>query len=75
MDIRNQNTQNKLTNTTSAKMIENHKDAAAHLESATKYHLDAAKHYEEGNLQKAVEYHSKASACTDKAISETGTKR
>ncbi len=42
------------------KNIENHKKAAMHLEEAAKSHHEAAKHQEEGNLDKAA-------SCTVKA--------
>ena len=34
-------------------LIEKHKKVAKHLEEAAKYHLEAAKHYEAGTLEKA----------------------
>ncbi|WP_413511872.1 hypothetical protein [Myroides odoratus] len=52
--------------------IKNHREAAGHLESAIKYHLDAARHYEDGLVERAVESNTKAQACTEQAISETG---
>jgi hypothetical protein len=36
------------------KGIKNHKKAANHFEAASKFHLDAAKHHEEGNHKKAA---------------------
>ena len=36
------------------KIIESHKQAAAHLMAAANHHLDAAKHHEEGNHEKAA---------------------
>lgn len=36
------------------KAIENHKKTATHLEAAAKNHLDAAKHYEDENQNKAA---------------------
>lgn len=67
MGTRNQNTPNKPNNGNAEKEIKNHKEAAAHLESA-------AKHYEEGHSERAVECNSKAQECTDKAINGTETK-
>ena len=46
------------------KGIDNHIQAAKHLEEASKHHLDAAKHHEEGN-------HEKAAASTVKAQGHT----
>jgi len=40
-------------NAENKKGIENHKRAATHFEAAAKSHLDAAKHHEEGNHEKA----------------------
>ncbi|EHO09855.1 MULTISPECIES: hypothetical protein [Myroides] len=65
---------NKALASSSQNEIKNHREAAGHLESAVKYHLDAAKHYEDGLVEKAVECNTKAQACTEKAISETGKK-
>ncbi len=42
------------------KGIENHKKAATHFAAAAKCHLDAAKHHEDGN-------HEKAAKCTIEA--------
>ena len=36
------------------KIIENHKQAAAHLMEAAQHHLDAATHHEAGNREKAA---------------------
>ena len=35
------------------KRIKNHRKAAKHLQASSKFHLEAATHYEEGNHQKA----------------------
>ncbi|WP_413511870.1 hypothetical protein [Myroides odoratus] len=56
----------------SEKEIKSHREAAGHLESAVKYHLDAVRHYEDGLVEKAVESNTKAQACTEQAIRETG---
>jgi hypothetical protein len=37
------------------KGIENHKTAAMHLESAAKFHLEAARNHENGNHEKAAQ--------------------
>lgn len=58
----------------SEKEIARHREAASHLESAVKYHFDAAKHYENGDVDRAKECNTKAQACTDKAISELNKK-
>ncbi len=42
------------------KGIENHKKTATHLKAASEHHLDAAKHHEEGNHEKAAESTVKA---------------
>lgn len=42
------------------KGIENHKNAARHLNEAAKHHLEAAKHHEDGNHKKAAESTVKA---------------
>ena len=44
----------KLTPDESNKSIENHKQAALHLQAAAKHHLDAVKHHEEGEHDKAA---------------------
>ena len=36
------------------KVIDNHKEAAAHHIEAAKHHMEAAKHYEAGNYEKAA---------------------
>lgn len=36
------------------KEVESHKKTAGHLESAAKHHIEAAKHQEEGNHEKAA---------------------
>ena len=46
------------------KGIDNHVQAAKHLEEASKFHLEAAKHHEAGN-------HEKAAASTIKAQGHT----
>lgn len=43
-----------LTPEQSKKRVENHKTTATHLEESAKHHLDAAKHVEEGNHEKAA---------------------
>ncbi len=45
-------------------IIKNHKKAATHLEAAAKLHLEAAKHHEENN-------HDKAHSCCVKANGHT----
>lgn len=37
------------------KDVENHRTAATHFEAAAKNHLNAAKHHEEGNHEKAAQ--------------------
>lgn len=44
-----------IPNDINQKGIENHKLAANHLQLAAKNHLRAAKHYEEGNHEKAAQ--------------------
>ena len=51
-------------NAETKKGIENHIQAAKHLEEASKFHLEAAKHHEAGN-------HEKAAASTIKAQGHT----
>ena len=39
---------------TPAETAANHKKIASHLQEASKNHIDAAKHHEDGNLEKAA---------------------
>jgi len=50
--------------------VTKHREAAAHLESAVKYHFDAARHYENGDNDQAKQCNTKAQACTEQAISK-----
>ena len=67
-----QETAHKMEKTTIApadnkKGIENHKNAAKHLEEAAKHHHEAAKHHEDGNHDKAAESTVKAQGHTSMA--------
>jgi hypothetical protein len=42
------------------KAIENHKKTATHLDAASKEYLEAVKHFEAGNAEKAAESKAKA---------------
>ena len=52
--------QTNITPADNQKGIENHKKAAVHLEEAAKNHLDAAKHHENGDHDKAAQSTVKA---------------
>jgi hypothetical protein len=71
MDTTNQNNENQPSNVVSENEIRNHRETAAHLETAARHHLSAAKYYEEGNTEKATECSNKAQEYTDKAINGT----
>jgi hypothetical protein len=60
----NQKNQSTIPTAQNKKGIDNHIQAAKHLEEASKHHLDTAKHHEVGN-------HDKASASTLKTQGHT----
>jgi len=48
--------------------ILNHNLAVNHLELAVKYHFDAARYFENGDIDKAIECNVKAQDSTNKAV-------
>ncbi|WP_413511874.1 hypothetical protein [Myroides odoratus] len=48
--------------------ILNHNLAVNHLELAVKYHFDAARYFENGDIDKAIECNAKAQDSTNKAV-------
>ena len=68
MDTKNQNNPNMPNKIIANDKINMHKQAAMHLESAAKHHLEAARHYEEGKTEEAIRCNTKAEECTNKVI-------
>jgi hypothetical protein len=57
-----------LTAAENQNVIDSHKKAANHLESAAKHHIEAAKHQEEGNHEKAAKSTITAHGHTNLAV-------
>ncbi|WP_158963518.1 hypothetical protein [Myroides fluvii] len=68
MDIKNQTA----TSTSKQEVLEqeilNHNQAVRYLELAVKHHFDAARHFENGNLDKANACSAKAQNSTNRAV-------
>lgn len=67
MDTKDQNSSNIPKIFIHKDKISMHKQAALHLESAVKHHLEAARYCEEGNIEEAIRCNTKAEECTNKA--------
>jgi len=68
MDKKKQSVTNISDTEVLAQEILNHNQAVRYLELAVKYHFDAARHFENGDLDKANACSAKAQDSTDRAV-------